>query len=440
MNRRDFIKTAGTGAVALGISSCAPSAVKDIAETSHTGEPRGAMVQHYEGVGLLGYGCMRWKMTKDENGKDVIDQEDVNRLVDYAIGHGVNYFDSAPVYLRGQSEAATAKALLRHPREKYLIATKCSNSRLSGKDAYKVGYDMYRESLDIYQTDHIDYYLLHSLRGLKSFNERFGDCGLMDYFVSEREKGHIRNLGFSFHGSRKDFDELLALHDKYHWDFVQIQMNYVDWVGDAEYLYDELDKRSIPVVIMEPLLGGLLAKVPSRIAEEFKTRNPQASVASWAFRFVGGFPRILTVLSGMTYMEDLKDNLSTYMDFKPCSEEEMAFLREVGEKMEKYPLIPCTGCQYCMPCKYGIDIPGIFKFYNDNVNRETYVVGKEQKGYARARRRYLLKYNKAIPTVRQADHCIDCGECVKKCPQRIRIPNELRLFDNYLEKLKQETL
>ena len=441
MDRRDFLKSAGIGAAALGVAACAPKNTEHLdVKSKHSGEPQGTMHQNYPGIGILGYGCMRWKMKKDEDGKDIIDQDSVNELVDYAIAHGVNYFDSAPVYLRGQSEEATAKALLRHPREDYLIATKCSSFGFTGKDAYKMGYDMYQQSLKYYQTDHIDYYLLHSIGGLQAFNERFGDCGLVDYFVEERAKGHIRNLGFSFHGDRKGFDDLLALHDKYHWDFVQIQMNYVDWSEDAEYLYNELDKREIPVVIMEPLLGGQLSSVPASIADELKGRSPEDSIASWAFRFVGTYPRVLTVLSGMTYMNHLKDNLFTYMDFKPCTEDDIAFLTEIGVKIRNYPLIGCTACQYCMPCPYGINIPGIFKFYNDSVNNETYISSKEQEGYARARRKFLLEYDKAIPTVRQADHCIDCKQCMPRCPQHIRIPRELQRIDKYIESLKQETL
>ena len=395
------------------------------------------MKQNFPGVGLLGYGCMRWKMVKDTDGNDVIDQDEVNRLVDYALDHGINYFDSAPVYLKGQSEEATAKALLRHPREDYLIATKCSNF---GMNSFQSGVDMYHQSLSYYQTDHIDYYLLHSISGEQAFKSRFLDNGLVDYFVSEREKGNIRNLGFSFHGDKAGIDYLLSLHEKYHWDFVQIQMNYVDWIDGADYLYEELDKREIPIVIMEPLLGGSLSKVPASIVDDFKARRPEDSVASWAFRFVGSYPRVLTVLSGMTYMAHLKDNLYTYLDFDPCTDEEIEFLKQMAVKIKNFPLVGCTGCNYCMPCPYGIDIPGIFTFYNTNINEDTYVLNKEQKDYAKARRRYLLQYDKSIESVRQADHCINCRLCEPKCPQKLRIPRELQRIDQYIESLKQETI
>ena len=446
MDRRDFLKKAGLGAAALGLAACAPktegSAFED---NSSTNLPEGEMTQHYPGVGLLGYGCMRWKMVKDANGKDVIDQEDVNRLVDYALEHGVTYFDSAPVYLQGQSEEAAAKALLRHPRDSYQIATKCSNMG-RGPQGMEAGKKMYLQSLEFYRTDHIDYYLLHGLSDLQGFKDRFEDNGLLDYLLEERKKGHIRNLGFSFHGTTEGFDELMQTHDKYHWDFVQIQMNYVDWKhasgrnGNAEYLYNELDKREIPVVIMEPLLGGRLANMPEALAGELKSREPARSLASWAFRFCGTYPRVLTVLSGMTYMEHLQDNLHSFLGFKPLTDEEISFLDEVGRKFTDYPLVNCTGCQYCMPCPYGINIPGIFKFYNDNVNGGTYVSSKEQKDYRKARNKYLLAYDKTIPSVRQADHCIGCNQCAPRCPQRIRIPQELSRIDKYIENLKQELL
>ena len=446
MNRRDFLKKAGMGTAALGLAACAPKAGGSIIEETEGNDlSKGTMAQHYSGVGLLGYGCMRWKMVKDKNGKDVVDQEDVNRLVDYALEHGVTYFDSAPVYLQGQSEEATAKALLRHPRDSYQIATKCSNMG-RGPQGMESGKKMYHQSLEYYQTDHIDYYLLHGLSDYQGFKDRFEDNGLMDYLMQEREKGHIRNLGFSFHGTADGFDQLMALHDKYHWDFVQIQMNYVDWAhasgrnGNAEHLYNELDKREIPVVIMEPLLGGRLANMPAALADELKTREPGRSLASWAFRFCGTFPRILTVLSGMTYMEHLQDNLKSFLDFDPLTGEEIKFLDSIGQRFTDYPLINCTGCQYCMPCPFGINIPGIFKFYNDNVNGGTYVSSKDQKDYRKARNKYLLAYDKAIPTVRQADHCISCNQCAPRCPQHIRIPQELDRIQYYIEKLKQDTL
>ena len=442
MDRRDFLKTAGLGAAAIGVAACSSGISETGAAQQQTGIPDGEMASNYPGIGLLGYGCMRWPMTEGPDGRRVIDQEEVNRLVDVAMAHGVNYYDTSPNYLGGESERATAEALNRYPRDKWLLATKLSNF---SDWSYDNSVMMYRNSLEIFKTDHIDYYLLHSIGGMDAFSTRFGTTGIMDFLLRERELGHIRNLGFSFHGNRQGFDELMSLHSKYHWDFVQIQMNYVDWrhAGrnntDAEYLYGVLDSMGIPVVIMEPLRGGRLADMPVTLADMLQAKAPSASLASWAFRFAGSFPRVLTVLSGMTYMEHLEDNLRTYLDFKPLNEEEMELLQEVATRMETWPLVRCTGCNYCMPCPYGIDIPGIFKFYNDSLNAGTYVKDSEQEGYAKARRRYLLAYDKAIPTVRQADHCIQCGKCEEACPQHLSVRSELRKIDEYIENLKRET-
>lgn len=443
MDRRDFLKTAGAGAAALAAASCTSGILgKGPGKGTRLAE-EGKMPQRMEGVGLLGYGCMRWPTVQGDDGRQHIDQQEVNRLVDYAIEHGVNYFDTSPVYLEGDSERATAEALNRYPREKWLLATKLSNF---SDASYDNSVAMYRKSLEIFNTDHVDYYLLHSISGGTAFEERFGSTGIMDFLLEERRLGHIRNLGFSFHGPESGFDELMALHDKYHWDFVQIQMNYVDWThagrgnANAEYLYAELDRREIPIVIMEPLRGGRLADLPAGISDRLKAREPEKSLASWAFRFAASFPRVMCILSGMTYMEHLQDNVSTFLGLEELDDEGKAFLEMIAEQMENYPLVGCTGCQYCMPCPYGINIPAIFKFYNDNVNAGTYVVSKEQQGYARTRRRYLLSYDKAIPTVRQADHCIACGKCVEACPQHIPIPAQLRRIDQYIENLKRETL
>ena len=444
ISRRDFIK-AGAGAVALGAAAvaCKPGPKGKVKEVEVSeGMPLRTNPNTGDKVSLLGYGCMRWPMVRDEAGNEVIDQEKVNEMVDYAIEHGVNYFDSAPVYLQGQSEAATAKALSRHPRNSYYIASKLSNHR-GFEPTYEEGVAMYRRSLGYYDTDHIDYYLLHNIAGLNAFKQRFLDNGLIDFLVRERAEGRIRNLGFSFHGTESGLDELLALHDTYHWDFCQIQMNYVDWTHgnySAKYAYDELVSRGIPVVIMEPLLGGRLSDVPVPVAEQFKEREPSRSIASWAFRFCGTMPGVLTALSGMTYMEHLQDNVSTFEHFKPLTDEELVFLEEMAGLISDYPLVPCTGCQYCMPCPYGIDIPSIFKHYNGCVNDGLIAQDTDQKNFRKLKKAYLTSYDKAIASVRQADHCISCNSCVPRCPQSIRIPQELRRIDTYVEALKQETL
>ena len=446
IDRREFFKTAGSAALVMGGLGWASKGGATAAAAASE-EPGGMTYRTNNGngdkVSILGYGCMRWPMIKDENGKDVVDQENVDRLIDYAIEHGVNYFDTAPVYLQGQSEAATGLSLKRYPRESYFIATKLSNFSNSSKEN---SIEMYRSSLRNLQTDYIDYYLLHSLSGLDAFNQRFGESGIMDFLQAEREAGRIRNLGFSFHGTAEGFDELMVLHEKYHWDFVQIQLNYVDWThasgrnAKAKYLQEELDKRGIQSIIMEPLLGGRLSKVPEHIAGRLKERNPQGSVASWAFRFAGTHPGVLCVLSGMTYMEHLQDNVGTYSPLKPLTEDELAFLEETAELMQKYPTVPCNDCKYCMPCPYGIDIPAILLHYNKCVNEGEIATSTQDENYRKARRAYLVSYDRAVPKLRQAARCIGCNQCMSHCPQNINIPRELHKIDRYIENLKKDTL
>lgn len=308
ISRRGFLKAMGASAtVAAGaaLESCAPKKNAEFDPAGHhtTEVPVDQMTyrtnpKQGDKVSLLGYGCMRWPTLPqpDANG-NIIDQERVNELVDYAIAHGVNYFDTAPVYVQGQSERATAEALKKYPRDSYFLATKLSSHRFSGQglsteEMYKRSMDMYRNSFINLQTDYIDYYLLHGVGfggGMPSVAERFFDTGILDFLVKEKEAGKIRNLGFSFHGDVAVFDYMLQLHDegRYHWDFCQIQMNYQDWIVGmgasvpASRLYESLAQRNIPVVIMEPLLGGRLSNLPNHIVARLKERNPENSVASY---------------------------------------------------------------------------------------------------------------------------------------------------------------
>ena len=448
INRREFIRTAaGAAALTSGLSVLGACSRKDgdNQQGSSRNTTGGEMTcrinrSSSDKVSLLGYGCMRWPMNEDKSG--TVDQEAVNRLVDHAIENGVNYFDTAPVYLQGQSEKVTGIALKRHPRDKYFIATKLSN--MSGSFSYDEAVKMYRNSLKNLQTDYLDYYLLHNVGGVDAFNKRFKDNGVIDFVLKEREAGRIRNLGFSFHGNKEGFDQMMALHETYHWDFVQIQLNWMDWTHagrwntDAEYLQAELDKRGIQSVIMEPLLGGRLSKVPDHVAFRLKERNPEGSVASWAFRFAGTHEGVLCVLSGMTYMEHLQDNLKTYSPLVPLTKDELEFLEETADIMMKYPTVPCNDCKYCMPCPYGIDIPAILLHYNKCVNEGNIASGKEAENYRKARRAYLVSYDRAVPKLRQADRCTGCNQCSEHCPQKINIPLQLLRIDKYIEQLKRD--
>lgn len=437
MDRRSFLKIAGISAAAGGLTL---TGCKQEKKEATEGMTYRVHPENGDKVSILGYGCMRWPVIKNEDGSETVDQEGVNRLVDYALEHGVNYFDAAPMYHHGICEKVTGIALSRHPRDKYFVATKLSNFKDWSTEA---SMKMYRQSFEDLQTDHIDYYLLHSVGNLEVFNRRFVENGMLDFLLEERKAGRIRNLGFSFHGQKEGFDDLLALHTKYHWDFVQIQLNYVDWTHassrntDAEYLLQELEKLGIPSIIMEPLLGGRLAKLPKHLAERLKERDPQKSAASWAFRFAGTPESVLTVLSGMTYMEHLQDNLSTYSPLKSLTDSEVDFLDNIAEMMEEYPLVGCTRCQYCMPCPYGVDIPGILSHYNRCVNEGLISSNPESENYRKARRAYLISYDRAVGGLSKADRCIGCNKCVIKCPQGISIPRELRRIDNYIEGLRR---
>ena len=324
ISRRKFLKIVGIGTAtsAAALYGCTSGTEKSSSTKAARQIPTDKMTYRTspkgDRVSLLGYGCMRWPTIPSPDGNgDIIDQDAVNELVDYAIKHGVNYFDTSPVYVQGWSEKSTGIALSRYPRESYYLATKLSNfSNYTRENSI----EMYRQSFKDLQTDYIDYYLLHSIGngGIETFRKRYIENGMIDHLMKEREAGRIRNLGFSFHGTVDVFDEVLAMHDKVHWDFVQIQLNYVDWRHasganvNAEYLYGELVKRGIPAIIMEPLLGGRLSNVPEHIVARLKQRRPEDSVASWAFRFAGSHEDVLTVLSGMTYMEHLQDNILTY--------------------------------------------------------------------------------------------------------------------------------
>jgi hypothetical protein len=447
ISRREFLRRVGLGAAAVtaaSIPGCSPSTQNKGPQGSETAEiPTDSMTTRHnpttgDDVSLLGYGCMRWP-TIEGDPDDKLDQEEINRLVDKAIAYGVNYFDTSPAYCKGRSEEATGIALSRHPRDNYYIATKLSNFSPSTWSR-EAGEQMYRNSLKNLRTDHIDYMLLHAvgMGGPDNLRSRYIDNGMLDFLLAEREARRIRNLGFSYHGDIEVFDHLLAENDRYRWDFVQIQLNYVDWHhANAEYLYGELSKRGIPAVIMEPLLGGRLANVPDHIVARLKQREPQRSVASWAFRFAGTHPGVLTVLSGMTYMDHLEDNLRSFCPLQPLDDEEMQFLYDTADLMTKFPTIPCNDCKYCMPCPYGIDIPSILLHYNRCVNEGNVPAGMQDENYAQARRAFLVGYDRAVPGLRQASHCIGCSQCAPHCPQQINIPRELHRIDQYVETLKQ---
>ena len=459
INRRNFLKYMGGAAVASSalLSACVNKGERT-ADNGQRTASTGPMTMRTnpnsgDQVSLLGYGMMRLPVegggTEREHPDAPIDQEMVNRQVDYALEHGVNYFDTSPAYCQGRSEGATGKALARHDRSKYFVATKLSNFTPETWSR-EASIEMFENSLRELQVDYLDYLLMHGvgMGGMQSLNTRYMDNGVLDWLVEQKQKGRIRNLGFSYHGEVSVFDTLLQWHDegRYHWDFVQIELNYLDWNyaneinganTDAVYLYSELHKRGIPAVIMEPLLGGRLANVPDFIVAKMKQRRPDDSVASWAFRFAGTPEGVLCVLSGMTYMENLKENVRTYSSLEPISEDENEFLMQIADDIYNLKTIPCNECNYCMPCPYGLNIPAIFSHYNKCIREGNIPHEKMDEAYWRARRAFLIGYDRSVPRLRQANHCVQCGQCEPHCPQNIRIIDELQKIDEFVEALKQ---
>ncbi|MBQ9216893.1 MAG: aldo/keto reductase [Muribaculaceae bacterium] len=439
-NRREFLRAMGLGGAMVALNPMGALAQDNKPTAPATAGKMTYRVQNGSGerISLLGFGMMR--LPRDN-------QELVNQLVDYALAHGVNYFDTAPIYGRGLNEGITGAALSRHPRESYYIATKMSNYNQATwplEESKKMYYNSFKQL----RTDYIDYYLLHGIgqSGMKDFNPRFIDNGLLDFLVEERKAGRIRHLGFSYHGNVEVFDWLINHHDKYHWDFVQIQMNFLDWRhaslsgekdadADAEYLYNQLAKHDIQAVIMEPYRGGALGKMSEGHADQLKELRPDDTIARWAFRWVGSKPGVLTVLSGMNVMEHLVENCQTYSPLEQCTEAENDLLEKIADSISGIPVIPCTTCAYCMPCPYGVDIPGNFTVYNDAMHSGLLPLPtKKAPDYDKRHEAFVKAYFDGVPADKRATQCIDCGHCLPLCPQQIRIPSQMGRITQILRK------
>jgi predicted aldo/keto reductase-like oxidoreductase len=438
LNRRSFLKAMGIGTagVATAMVGCKPrnsvSAVEEIQgemtlrTNPHTGDK----------VSLLGYGCMRFPLRTNAEGLEEIDQDITNDLIDYAMANGVNMYDTAPGYIRGWSETATGIALKRHPRESFFVSTKASNQR--GPFGFDDCVAMYRKSLRDMQVDYIDYYHLHSVgASIESFHQRFIDNGFLKFLQNERAEGRIRNLGWSFHGNLETFDYVLA-YENIQWDFAMITLNYPNWInGDNKYLYDECTKKNVPCFVMAPIQGGRLSRVSREAFNLMAAVNPGDSPSRWALRFAGTPKNILTVLSGMGQMEQLEENVRTFSPLIPMNEREYEVINRVTEIITSSDYIQCTYCQYCMPCPYGIDIPETFGHFNRSVSAGNVLQHSNDPNDRRARRQFLIGYDRRVERMRQAKNCIECGICNPKCPQRIDIPKALRRVDDYAENLRQ---
>jgi predicted aldo/keto reductase-like oxidoreductase len=355
---------------------------------------------------LLGFGCMRLPQ-KDGH----IDYDESTRMIEEAYNGGVRYFDTAYVYNGGESERALGRAIKKFDRSTFFIADKLPVFNVKSREQAE---QMFNEHLERLGTDYIDFYLLHALNK-GTWENNVKRLGLIEFAEEKRRQGKIRHLGFSFHDTPEVFREII---DSHNWDFCQIQLNYVDWTAQrASECYKMTAERNIPLVVMEPVRGGDLANPADEVKKIFLDAEPDRSVASWALRYVASLPNVRVILSGMSTMEQVKDNLATFNNLKPLDDKERAVIDRVNAALAAVPEIGCTGCRYCMPCPAGVDIPDNFRAYN---NYQKY-------------RNVRSTKNKFLNIEGAATLCKECGACMKKCPQHLRIPEELKK----VEKLRQ---
>lgn len=359
---------------------------------------------------LLGFGCMRFPVTAE--GK--IDEPEAERMLDKAIAAGVNYIDTAYPYHNGDSEPFVGRVLKKYDRHSFYLATKLPCWNVSKKeDAERI----FEEQLTRLQTDYIDFYLMHALSG-DSFR-KMAELGVVEVLERLKAEGRIKYLGFSFHDSYEAFEEILCYRD---WDFCQIQLNYMDAESQAGLKgYRLTEERNVPLVIMEPVKGGSLAAFAEDITGKFRALDPEASVASYALRWVGSLPNVKVVLSGMSTMEQVEDNLKTFADFRSLSDEETKTIDDIVALIRSRVQNGCTACRYCMPCPAGVDIPGNFRVWNTYHMYQNYNMVKNS-------------WEKNLGDEKQAKNCIKCGKCEKACPQKLHIREDLEKVQTDMEK------
>lgn len=350
----------------------------------------------------LGFGMMR---LPEKDG--VIDIEHVCRMVDQYMQAGMNYFDTAYVYHGGKSEVAAREALVkRYPRESFMIATKLPAWELKQEsDIEKV----FNEQMERAGVDYFDLYLLHSVEDGNNYDTYVKyDC--FKWGLQKKAEGKIRHFGFSYHGTPELLEEILDAHPEV--EFVQIQLNYLDRtnpVVQSQRLYEILAQRNIPIIVMEPIRGGMLASMAPELEAKFKAARPDKSVASWALRFVGSLPGVMTILSGMSNEEQMADNIVTFTDFEPLSEDEKKIVDEVTDEILSMAQIGCTACKYCVDgCPMHISIPDVFRTIN---TLRRYPDDWRSKNF----------YSGLIQRYGKASDCIGCGQCEGVCPQHLPI-------------------
>ena len=357
------------------------------------------------GTGKLGFGFMRLPRLE---GCDEYDMDQILQMVDAFMAAGLTYFDTAYVYDGGRSEMALRRALVdRYPRNRYTIATKLASSAKAAPTPEAARGELLT-SLERLGCGYVDYYLLHAVQSTNI--QKINDFGLWDYVLEQREKGLIRHVGFSFHDTPEMLDELLTLHPEM--EFVQLQLNYADWEApnvQSRGVYEVARRHGKPVIVMEPVKGGMLANPPAGIRDVFAAADPKASPASWAIRYAASLDGVLTVLSGMTTLAQVADNVSYMKSFRPLSRQEQDVIRTAQGLLAAQEAIPCTGCRYCVDgCPMSIPIPAVFRASN----RET--VFDDYDGAARM-------YARETADASKASDCIHCRQCEAICPQHLPI-------------------
>lgn len=363
-------------------------------------------------LSMLGMGAMRLPVIGGDQGN--IDYEKAKAIIDRAYQGGVNYYDTAYIYHNGKSEEFLGKALAEYPRESYYVADKFN---LQAEPDYK---KQFPEQLSRLNMEYIDFYLIHGIQD--AWMDQFLECGALRYFDELKKQGKIRNLGFSFHASPDSLRKLLKI---YPWDFVQIQLNYLDWYyGDAKELYEILEEAEIPIMIMEPVRGGKLANLTPEAEAILKEADPEASIASWALRFVMSRPQVQVVLSGMSNLEQMEDNLHIFSETACLTEEEEALVKKAADEFRSKVGVGCTACRYCTPnCPIGLDIPKILSLYND---------------VKLANEEWRATFADAMPEGKRPEDCIGCGACTGHCPQSLDVPAVMKEMAEIRKKLQKE--
>lgn len=362
----------------------------------------------------LGFGLMRLpRLDPDDASK--IDMEHAKKMVDVFMENGFTYFDTAWMYHSFMSERAVKELLIdRYPRESFTLATKFHCAYAKTKEERD---KLFAEQFNKTGADYFDYYLMHDVREehYKLYNEM--DC--FNWIQEQKAKGLVKHIGFSFHSSAEFLDQVLTEHPEM--EFVQLQINYLDWESEkvqSRKCYEVATKHGKPVIVMEPVKGGTLAKVPEAVEKMFKANNKDMSVASWAVRFAASLPNVKIVLSGMSSMEQIEDNMNYMKNFVPMNADEMIIVHNAAEMISKDIAIPCTGCAYCVDgCPMNIAIPKYFDLYNKNA--------KESQAEA---------YEEAATAFGKASECVGCGQCEEVCPQHLSIIDLLKDVANTFEK------